>query len=84
MECGYTIYIAIYHGMFILVSCKVQSHRFVNGYKGNVHRGFVVNLQLVLKARACVDRIYLDRIGVESCGEYWKLCFICTSQVKGT
>ena len=84
MECGYTIYIAIYHGIFTLVSCKVQIHRHVNGYIGSVRRGFVVNLQLFLKASVCVDGIYLDRIGVDSCGEYWKLCCICTSQVKGT
>ena len=56
----------------------------VNGYIGSVRRGFVVNLQLFLKASVCVDGIYLDRIGVDSCGEYWKLCCICTSQVKGT
>ena len=43
MECGYTIYIAIYHGIFTLVSCKVQIHRLVNGYIGSVLRGIMVN-----------------------------------------
>ena len=73
MECGYTIYTAICHGIFTLVSCKVQRHRLVNGYIINICRGFVVYLQLFLIASACVDDSYLDRIGVGLCGEYWKL-----------
>ena len=85
MECGYTIYIAIYHGIFTLVlqSTETPARKWI--YKKR-SQSFVVNLPLFLIASACVDvdGSYLDRIGVGSCGEYWKLCRIGTPQVKGS